>query len=38
MPVGQTPFPGYFDVDAAHFAVQIVKYILTISGKIFGAI
>ncbi|WCZ37051.1 hypothetical protein CHEID_07590 [Corynebacterium heidelbergense] len=38
MPTGQTPFPGYFDTDALHFAVEIVKTILGTIGKIFGAL
>ena len=32
------PFPGYFDQDALHFAVETVKFILGSIGKIYGMI
>lgn len=38
MPVGPTPFPGYFDQDALQFSVEIVKFILGNIGKIAGAL
>ncbi|AZA10209.1 hypothetical protein CPPEL_10560 [Corynebacterium pseudopelargi] len=36
MEVGPAPFPGYFDQDAAQFAVAIVKVILGSIGQIHG--
>lgn len=38
MEVGPAPFPGYFDQDAAQFAVAIVKTILGTIGKAYGFI
>lgn len=33
MPTDQQPFPGYFDEDAARYAVNIVEFILDTIGK-----
>lgn len=36
MPTGPAPFPGYFDTDALKLGVEIVKFILGTTGKIYG--